>query len=93
MFHNGLSVPRGSFDLRASVFRATCFLVLMIVVVLSPNVNISLSGIIFIGDVCLRFTAFFLTFCRVALSDAESSSGMSSLNLMSSSGSESVSMF
>ena len=93
MFHNGLSVPRGSCDLRASVFRATCFFVLVMVVVLSPKVSVSLSGIILIGDVCLRFTAFFFTFWSVELSEAESSSGVSSLNLISSSGSESVSMF
>ena len=93
IFHNGLSVPRGLVALRASVFRATCFLVLLIVVVLSPNVIISLSGVILIGDVYLRFAAFFLTFWRVELSEAESSSGVSSLNLISSSGSESVSIF
>ena len=86
MFHNGLSVPRGSCDLRASVFRATCFFVFVMVVVLSPKFSVSLSGIILIGDVCLRFTAFFFTFCSVELSEAESLSGVSSLNLITSFG-------
>ena len=61
MFQSGFSVPRGSGALRASVFRAICFLVLVIDVILSPNVIISLSGIILIGEIFLRLMAFFLT--------------------------------
>ena len=65
MFYSGFSVPRGSGVFRASVVRATRFLVLVIVVVLSPNVAINLSGINLIGEIFLCLIAFFSIFCRV----------------------------
>ena len=74
IFHSGFNVPRGSGAFRASVFRATCFLVLVIDVVLSPNVIINLSGFLFIGEIFLRLIAFYFTFCRIDWSDESSSS-------------------
>ena len=83
MFQSGFKAPRGSGALRASVFRAICFLVLVIDVVLSPNVIISLSGVILIGEVFLRLMAFFLMFCNVDWSE-ESSPSIVGWNCMSS---------
>ena len=92
MFQSGFSVPRGSGALRASVFRAICFLVLVIDVVLSQNVIISLSGIILIGEIFLRLMAIFLMLCSVDWSE-ESPSSIVDWNCMSSWGSESDSSF
>ena len=85
-------MPRGSGALRAIVFRAICFRVLVIDVVLSPNVIMSLSGVILIGEVFLRLMAFFLMFCSVDWSE-ESSPSSVGWNCMSSWGSEFDSRF
>ena len=92
MFQSCLCVPRGPGAFRASVFCATYFLVLAIVVVLSPLVIIILSGVIFIGEMFFRLVAFFFKFCRVEWSD-ESSSSIPSRNWISSSGYELDSRF
>ena len=55
MFHSGNNVPLGSFALRIMVLRATCFCVSTRNGVLSPNLILSLSGIMLVGEVCLRF--------------------------------------
>ena len=59
----------GSGALRAIVFRATCFFVLEILVFLSPIVNISLLGVIFIEEMFLHLVAFLFRFCIVEWSD------------------------
>ena len=54
IFHNGFNVPRGSSAILIHVFLATCFLLFFSTEVLSPNVRLNLSGVNFIGEICLR---------------------------------------
>ena len=61
IFHNGFNVPLGSGALLLSVFLATCFLLFISTEVLPPNVIFNLSGVILIGDICLRLDCLFLS--------------------------------
>ena len=93
MFHCGFNVPRGSGALRAIVFRATCFLPYISVVILSPKVTSSLEGIILPG-VCVGLSSG--AFSESSLSEAMFISGLvpffaPSLYWMFNSGSESCS--
>ena len=54
IIHRGLSVPLGSLALRIRVFRATWFFVFANTEVLSPKVMLRLSGVMRIGEICLR---------------------------------------
>ena len=69
-------MPRGSFTLRIIVFLATWFLSFTNTDVLSPNVMLSLSGTIFMGEMVLRFCAVGARFvARGSSSESDSAPG------------------
>ena len=72
MFHNGFNVPLGSDALLINVFLAIYFLLFFSTEVLSPNVKLSLSGVILIGDICVRL--FCNCLLRGIVSDSASES-------------------
>ena len=57
MFHRGFIVPLGSLDLSNMVLNATWIFSFTITDDLSPNVILSLSRVIRVGELCLRFWA------------------------------------
>ena len=72
IFHNGFNVPLGSGALLINVFLAIFFLLFISTEVLSPNVMLSLPGVILIGDICLRL--FCTCLARRIVSDSASES-------------------
>ena len=93
MFQMGVSVLRGSFTLRIIVNRAFWFFDVTIADILSPQVTLSLSGIISIGEIVLRFRVVALRFMARGSSSESVSNILRDCYWMSSCGSESESWF
>ena len=93
MFQMGVSVLRGSFILRIIASRAFWFFDFTITDILSPQVPLSLSGIISIREIVLRFCVVALRFMAKGSSSESVSDILRDCNWMSSCGSESESWF